>query len=895
MAQTSTADQVGLNQDRKKTVLDKVDHYQLGQAYLAERGINRKVARNNLVIHSTHGGIPCLPFHYVHPHTGERLLTRYRYLGDPQTFPKDANGKPIKCRAPKGSKNHLYIVESSKDRDDLSVRCRDPKVPVWMQEGEGKTLSMQTLSDELNLNRLVVGVSGCYNWKSNKKPLDDFNWIEWKDREVTLICDSNILTNNDVFNGITKLALHLESLGAKVGLVVTPEGYSGMDDYYADQGASRVNEILSNPILLADWIEQHESLLSKGGKGRDDKPSDYQILKDIIARHLTLWRDANDKNEVFCDLTHHGVRQSHKLKSDYVRKYIRSLMDDALVDHNVNSGTLSQVLDVMDSRTTQAYPALHRYGKDPVTGRVYYDLGDSTWTICEITPEGWSLIPYSECPVKFVRTVATQPQQTPIAGGSLSDLQRLIPWGGGASLLAFGWMLSAFLWNADKPILNLVGSQGSGKTKTIQSLLGIVDPTRGSLSVGLAKREDVFVSSQDKLILTYDNLSKIDNDQSDLLCTISTGGSYRKRKLFTDSDEVILSAHLPQAITSVENVVKRPDLASRCITIKTDSDYTPLSEYQIHKIREEVTPKVLGLLFDCVSIFLGLTDQQLNQAQGSKTRFKTLSAVMSACETRLGIPEGAWVDALNNNALTQQHSLRDSDPLLDALLTLLEYEGEVYRLTAHDLLHKVRLITLQDPGVTHTQLGALLGGSLGNSLRACGYDTRYHRTKLDRRWSITPIVIPPPGGKERDPDSKQNDDEGCHPRHKCHLSAPSKDSSDDTQVTPSDQGVTPTDTPTDTPTQAKGDTPPQRCHQGVTTPNPLPERKGDTCDTGDTLAPCEPCEPCEPSFWEKTSQRLTDTTHNRSPIGIPWAEPLSEGIPAWRWEGYWGEEDREDR
>jgi len=34
--------------------------------------------------------------------------------------------------------------------------------------------------------------------------------------------------------------------------------------------------------------------------------------------------------------------------------------------------------------------------------------------------------------------------------------------------------------------------------------------------------------------------------------------------------------------------------------------------------------------------------------------------------------------------------------------------------------------------------------------------------------------------------------------------------------------------------------------------------------------------------------------HRLKGSGIPWAKPLSEGIPPWRWDGYWSEEDRED-
>ena len=34
--------------------------------------------------------------------------------------------------------------------------------------------------------------------------------------------------------------------------------------------------------------------------------------------------------------------------------------------------------------------------------------------------------------------------------------------------------------------------------------------------------------------------------------------------------------------------------------------------------------------------------------------------------------------------------------------------------------------------------------------------------------------------------------------------------------------------------------------------------------------------------------------HRLKGSGIPWAKPLSDGIPPWRWDGYLCEEDRED-
>jgi len=63
------------------------------------------------------------------------------------------------------------------------------------------------------------------------------------------------------------------------------------------------------------------------------------------------------------------------------------------------------------------------------------------------------------------------------------------------------------------------------------------------------------------------------------------------------------------------------------------------------------------------------------------------------------------------------------------------------------------------------------------------------------------------------------------------------------------------------------------------------------------LADCKPI----PGFFPgtgKTSLPWDDPRlvhrHRLKGSGIPWAKPLSDGIPPWRWDGYWCEEDRED-
>jgi hypothetical protein len=52
---------------------------------------------------------------------------------------------------------------------------------------------------------------------------------------------------------------------------------------------------------------------------------------------------------------------------------------------------------------------------------------------------------------------------------------------------------------------------------------------------------------------------------SDTLCRLSTGGGFAVRQLYTDQDEVLFDAMRPTILNSIEDVITRPDLASRAL------------------------------------------------------------------------------------------------------------------------------------------------------------------------------------------------------------------------------------------------------------------------------------------------------------------------------------------
>jgi hypothetical protein len=69
-------------------------------------------------------------------------------------------------------------------------------------------------------------------------------------------------------------------------------------------------------------------------------------------------------------------------------------------------------------------------------------------------------------------------------------------------------------------------------------------------------------------VQAYDNLSAMPDWLSNGLCRLVTGGGISTRGLFTNHEEVVWSAHRPVILTSIDDIVRRPDVIDRSIFIQ---------------------------------------------------------------------------------------------------------------------------------------------------------------------------------------------------------------------------------------------------------------------------------------------------------------------------------------
>jgi hypothetical protein len=109
----------------------------------------------------------------------------------------------------KGSPNRLYFPPGVDPQADI---------PIWITEGEKKALKLTQEGFP------CIGLGGVWSWRSGGKGyrpgcgrvIPDLDKVNWLDREVTIVFDSDAWSNMNVAKAEMTLAKELQSRGARV-------------------------------------------------------------------------------------------------------------------------------------------------------------------------------------------------------------------------------------------------------------------------------------------------------------------------------------------------------------------------------------------------------------------------------------------------------------------------------------------------------------------------------------------------------------------------------------------------------------------------------------------------------------------------------------------------------
>ena len=460
---------------------------------------------------------------------------------------------------------------------------------------------------------------------------------------------------------VAQLVSHTQDEGQIQGLIAAalPENYSGN--------------------TLAEVPEMVKSALAKGMHLPKDKKKSDPKLSEVCVRLVEEKKPIlfhNKQKEGYISIPQEGGGElTFHIRSRMTRLWLQKTHYDAQ-GQPIASQTLNEVIDTLEARALFRGPRteinLRTAGDDK---HIIIDLGRDDASVVVIDKNVWTIT--TVCPVKFVRPASLRELPEPARGGNLEQLRDLLGLDQNIFVLTLAFILNCLRPNGPYYCMLVEGEQGSGKSFYCSILKWIIDPSLAD-RLRLPKTEqDLMIQASENALLAYDNASGVKWDMSDALCTLSTGGGFSTRKLYTNTETVVLNFCRPFIINGIGDYASRPDLLERAVRISLPAIPKGSRKTEKEMIKEfnEILPGILGELYDIVAAALGNMDEV---EPPTELRMADAAQWLVAAEPACGLPDGTFIDALSNNQKELMIDKVINDPLVYAINKVIErkpFEG----------------------------------------------------------------------------------------------------------------------------------------------------------------------------------------------------------------------------
>ena len=371
----------------------------------------------------------------------------------------------------------------------------------------------------------------------------------------------------------------------------------------------------------------------------------HNIKKTVVSK--------SDSSKVYVLIPIKEHVESFDLASTKMKHWLKSSYYDSC--HEVFSDeTYNSALDLLSAKalTSDATPSEIIYNRVAMLNdEIYYDLCSPGWTAVKVSKNGVEIVNLGTNTPIFSRSIKQTEQVMPNLKGIGDSFEQLI------KLLRIDdqkiifqvHLISLLLEKYAMPIMAITGEQGSIKSTISAAVKRIVDPSGSTIEDNTNKMpknsDDLNILLYNKYCCVFDNVSYINNDSSDDLCRAVTGNTYQKRKLYTDSDEIILTFKGKIIFNGISPSIEYNDLLDRTIFYHTEQvpKEQRITEEQFNEKFESLLPYVLGDIFNVLF-------QALKNYPKVKQSIKTLPrladfATWGECISRaLGNKEGQFLE-----------------------------------------------------------------------------------------------------------------------------------------------------------------------------------------------------------------------------------------------------------
>lgn len=413
---------------------------------------------------------------------------------------------------------------------------------------------------------------------------------------------------------------------------------------------------------------------------------------------------------------------------------------------------------------------------------IYVDLSDERWRAVKITKDGWSI--ESDYPVRFKRHIHQAPQVEPVEAkpGAFKQLWRCFPNMANEDyrILLEVFTVTAAIPGFPHPGLEILGTQGSGKSTLEKALRMLVDPSITQVTALPINLEEMVLQLYQNYMPVFDNVSKIPRWVSDALCRAITGDASTRRSLYSDEGALIHAYQRVVMLNGITIQLNRGDLQDRAILLHLEAmqDKDRKTEEQLWKEFEEMRPRLVGALYSTISRAMELYPSIKIE---EPPRMADFAQWGEAVARALGYPEGRFLDAYRRNRAQASGIVLAQSPVAVSVLILMEGR-ERWQGTPTELLNELEGICTKH-GLDMAEFprsASHMSGQLNRlipNLAAEGLRVESRRSG-DRQIIITRVGRP--DGVSLSPRKKEIEEEKGESSRKMP-STPSKDSVEESQ------------------------------------------------------------------------------------------------------------------
>ncbi|MBQ2923308.1 MAG: hypothetical protein IJE60_09570 [Tyzzerella sp.] len=283
------------------------------------------------------------------------------------------------------------------------------------------------------------------------------------------------------------------------------------------------------------------------------------------------------KSELYATIDYNYRQKSVSTKCSEYYNYISRMYYEA-TDKFIDEGDIKKRLKIIecelqfDSNQDELYSERYVFDK----GALRIDMANEQLQYIEVEDECYNILDCESdkmlfCGESIREPMEVLPMETAIefvTGKPLDSLETYFNLSPDDLFLLKTWLVTSMNPTIYTPILFFLGGAGTGKSSMQNVIADLLDPsTRGLINWDDTPLQDLAIMLNRSYLVNFDNVSKINQRKSDLLCQCVTGGKKSYRKKYTDSDEVVYDLRTRLTISSVRNCLTQDDLLSRTLFI----------------------------------------------------------------------------------------------------------------------------------------------------------------------------------------------------------------------------------------------------------------------------------------------------------------------------------------